>query len=222
VQILVATDVAARGIDVPTITHVFNFGLPMKAEDYTHRIGRTGRAGRDGLAVSFAELRDRRRVADIENFTRHPFQAEVIPGMEPRMRVPSREFERKPAIGRGGFGPERSFGGAGRGAPRFGGQRSEGRSEGRNFAPREGFVSRGPVSENFKGKKDFSRQFESTSSYQKDSLQKDSALAPRRPASHVADGAGFAPSGKHPARAGRPAPGPKVFVPRDFKKRAKK
>jgi len=48
VQILVATDVAARGIDVPTITHVFNFGLPMKAEDYTHRIGRTGRAGRDG------------------------------------------------------------------------------------------------------------------------------------------------------------------------------
>jgi superfamily II DNA/RNA helicase len=49
VQILVATDVAARGIDVPTITHVFNFGLPMKAEDYTHRIGRTGRAGRDGI-----------------------------------------------------------------------------------------------------------------------------------------------------------------------------
>ena len=48
VQILVATDVAARGIDVPTITHVFNFGLPMKSEDYTHRIGRTGRAGRDG------------------------------------------------------------------------------------------------------------------------------------------------------------------------------
>ena len=60
VQILVATDVAARGIDVPTITHVFNFGLPMKAEDYTHRIGRTGRAGRDGLAITFAEFRDRR------------------------------------------------------------------------------------------------------------------------------------------------------------------
>ena len=53
VQILVATDVAARGIDVPTITHVFNFGLPMKAEDYTHRIGRTGRAGASGLAISF-------------------------------------------------------------------------------------------------------------------------------------------------------------------------
>ena len=70
VQILVATDVAARGIDVPTITHVFNFGLPMKAEDYTHRIGRTGRAGRDGLAVTFAEFRDRRKIFDIEHYTR--------------------------------------------------------------------------------------------------------------------------------------------------------
>jgi superfamily II DNA/RNA helicase len=69
VQILVATDVAARGIDVPTITHVFNFGLPMKAEDYTHRIGRTGRAGRDGLAVTFAEFRDRRKIYDIEAYT---------------------------------------------------------------------------------------------------------------------------------------------------------
>ncbi|OJX04326.1 MAG: DEAD/DEAH box helicase, partial [Burkholderiales bacterium 68-20] len=78
VQILVATDVAARGIDVPTITHVFNFGLPMKAEDYTHRIGRTGRAGRDGLAVTFAEFRDRRKIFDIEGYSRQPFKAEVI------------------------------------------------------------------------------------------------------------------------------------------------
>jgi superfamily II DNA/RNA helicase len=99
VQILVATDVAARGIDVPAITHVFNFGLPMKAEDYTHRIGRTGRAGRDGLAVTFAEFRDRRRIMDIEHFTRQQFKAEVIPGMEPRERAPE---PRKPAFGRGG------------------------------------------------------------------------------------------------------------------------
>src|SRR5690606_36266609 len=68
VQILVATDVAARGLVVPAISHVFNFGLPMKAEDYTHRIGRTGRAGRDGIAVTFAEFRDQRRVFDIEAF----------------------------------------------------------------------------------------------------------------------------------------------------------
>ncbi|WP_326533302.1 DEAD/DEAH box helicase [Pseudorhodoferax sp.] len=116
VQILVATDVAARGIDVPAITHVFNFGLPMKAEDYTHRIGRTGRAGRDGLAVTFAEFRDRRRIMDIEHFTRQPFKAEVIPGMEPRERFPE---PRKPAFGRGaprGGEPR----GRGFGAPRGG------------------------------------------------------------------------------------------------------
>src|ERR1035437_7144192 len=88
VQILVATDVAARGLDVPTITHVFNFGLPMKAEDYTHRIGRTGRAGRDGLAVTFAELRDRRKIFDIEAYSRQPFKAETIAGMEPQQRFP--------------------------------------------------------------------------------------------------------------------------------------
>ncbi|SHE42529.1 Superfamily II DNA and RNA helicase [Lampropedia hyalina DSM 16112] len=88
VQILVATDVAARGIDVPTITHVFNYGLPMKAEDYTHRIGRTGRAGREGLAVTFAEYRDRRRIFEIESFTRQKLQAVVWPGLEPRQSIP--------------------------------------------------------------------------------------------------------------------------------------
>jgi len=86
VQILVATDVAARGIDVPTISHVFNYGLPMKSEDYTHRIGRTGRAGRDGLAVTFAEFRDRRKILDIEHYTHQPFTSEVIPGLEPTQR----------------------------------------------------------------------------------------------------------------------------------------
>ncbi|MDR2128665.1 MAG: DEAD/DEAH box helicase [Burkholderiaceae bacterium] len=104
VQFLVATDVAARGIDVPTISHVFNYGLPMKAEDYTHRIGRTGRAGRQGLAVSFAEFRDRRRVFDIEDFTRQTFDAHTISGLEPQERAPTR----KPPLGKGkgksGFG----------------------------------------------------------------------------------------------------------------------
>ncbi|WHZ12847.1 MAG: ATP-dependent RNA helicase [Burkholderiaceae bacterium] len=84
VQILVATDVAARGIDVPGISHVFNYGLPMKPEDYTHRIGRTGRAGRNGVAVTLAEPRDRRRIADIEDHRRQRFSAEVIAGLEPR------------------------------------------------------------------------------------------------------------------------------------------
>ena len=108
VQILVATDVAARGIDVPTITHVFNFGLPMKAEDYTHRIGRTGRAGRDGLAITFAEMRDRRKIFDIEAYTRQPIKAETIPGLEPQQRAPESRpsFAGRPNPG-GGFGGDR-------------------------------------------------------------------------------------------------------------------
>ncbi|MEG2046002.1 MAG: DEAD/DEAH box helicase [Comamonas sp.] len=128
VQILVATDVAARGIDVPTITHVFNYGLPMKAEDYTHRIGRTGRAGREGTAVTFAEFRDRRRVFDIEGYTRQQFKAEVIPGMEPQQRFPAageRDGRRgggAGGAGRGGFGGRRDGEGYGR-KQGFGGDR---------------------------------------------------------------------------------------------------
>ena len=120
VQILVATDVAARGIDVPTITHVFNFGLPMKAEDYTHRIGRTGRAGRDGLAVTFAEFRDRRKIADIEFHTQQQLKAEVIPGLEPKQRAPQTSFGGGRDDRKGSFGGGRGdFGGrGGRPAPR--------------------------------------------------------------------------------------------------------
>ena len=120
VQILVATDVAARGIDVPTITHVINFGLPMKAEDYTHRIGRTGRAGRDGLAVTLAEIRDRRRLADIEAYTQQHFRPLVIDGLEPTKQFPPvtgpKEFGRggKP----GGRGPRGGGGGREALAPR--------------------------------------------------------------------------------------------------------
>ncbi|MBU3737433.1 MAG: DEAD/DEAH box helicase [Rhodoferax sp.] len=101
VQVLVATDVAARGIDVPAISHVFNFGLPMKAEDYTHRIGRTGRAGRDGLAITLAEFRDRRRISDIEAFTRQRFAPEVVPGLEPTQRVPASNLSRSGTASRG-------------------------------------------------------------------------------------------------------------------------
>lgn len=76
VQILVATDVAARGIDVKTISHVFNFDLPPNAEDYVHRIGRTGRAGAKGTALSFAAPKDQRLLRQIEQFTGHKLVAE--------------------------------------------------------------------------------------------------------------------------------------------------
>ncbi len=141
VQILVATDVAARGIDVPTITHVFNYGLPMKAEDYTHRIGRTGRAGRSGLAITFAEFRDRRRVFDIEAYTKQQFKPEVIPGMEPQQRFPARS-EGPRGAGRGG---DRGRPGAGRGGERrggggFGADRGfGGRRDGEGYGRKPGF-----------------------------------------------------------------------------------
>jgi superfamily II DNA/RNA helicase len=143
VQILVATDVAARGIDVPTITHVFNYGLPMKSEDYTHRIGRTGRAGRDGLAVTFAEFRDRRKIGDIEHYSRQRLNAEVVPGLEPRQRpaptAPRSGFGGKPGFGGGAGKPARSGHRAGGFAkPGFGKQQGWGgdRERGERFAKR--------------------------------------------------------------------------------------
>ena len=139
VQILVATDVAARGIDVPSISHVFNYGLPMKSEDYTHRIGRTGRAGRDGLAVTFAEFRDRRKIGDIEAYTRQPIQCEVVPGLEPSQRNERpRGFDDKRRGPSSNARPRgRSFGGGGGG---FGGGHREGghREGGFGGGPREG------------------------------------------------------------------------------------
>lgn len=86
IRILVATDVAARGIDVQTISHVINFDLPNSAEDYVHRIGRTGRAGHNGLALSFTTYKDMRVVKDIERFTGQKLTLQVIPGMEPQSR----------------------------------------------------------------------------------------------------------------------------------------
>jgi superfamily II DNA/RNA helicase len=101
-RVLVATDVAARGIDVPTISHVINYGLPMKAEDYVHRIGRTGRAGRAGLAVTLAERRDTGMVRRIEHFTTQRIPHAVIEGLEPKRAEPKPAPRGEP--GRPGFG----------------------------------------------------------------------------------------------------------------------
>ncbi len=124
-RVLVATDVAARGIDVPTISHVINYGLPMKAEDYVHRIGRTGRAGRTGLAVTLAERRDSGMVHSIQRFTTQRIPTAVIEGLEPKRPEPRTEnrFEARPgqrpgarpAFGRpNGFsGPKPAYAGHG-------------------------------------------------------------------------------------------------------------
>lgn len=80
VRVLVATDVAARGIDVAAISHVFNYDLPRSAEDYVHRIGRTGRAGLAGAAISFAMRGERGTLKRIERFTGQAIPAVAVPG----------------------------------------------------------------------------------------------------------------------------------------------
>jgi ATP-dependent RNA helicase DeaD len=79
VSLLIATDVAARGLDVDDIDIVFNYDLPYEVEDYVHRIGRTGRAGREGKAVSFVTQREARRLQAIERYTSQPITRERIP-----------------------------------------------------------------------------------------------------------------------------------------------
>lgn len=151
VRVLVATDVAARGIDIPGITHVFNYDLPKFAEDYVHRIGRTGRAGRSGIAVSLVHHAEQGALKRIERFVRSPLPVNVIEGFEPRKTPPrndrgngrgrpgggngGRRFGGKPGGGHGGHG--RSYGGGNGGgwsgkpgASRDGGRRDGQRSSG--------------------------------------------------------------------------------------------
>jgi len=102
-RVLVATDVAARGIDVPGINLVVNYDAPRQAEDYVHRIGRTGRAGRAGIAVTFLGHADHNLVRQIERFSGNKVSLMEIPGLEPRTRgernpgreaYPARRFSR--------------------------------------------------------------------------------------------------------------------------------
>lgn len=81
-DILVATDVAARGLDVERISHVINFDIPVDTESYVHRIGRTGRAGRSGAAISFVTPRERRLLDAIEKATRQPFTQMQLPTVD--------------------------------------------------------------------------------------------------------------------------------------------
>jgi ATP-dependent RNA helicase RhlE len=106
VEVLVATEVAARGLDIDSLPHVVNFELPTVAEDYIHRIGRTGRAGLDGDAISLVCVDEADLLADIESLLRMPIPREIVPGFEPDRRLraePIREIRRGGARP-GGFG----------------------------------------------------------------------------------------------------------------------
>lgn len=82
IDIVIATDVAARGIDVPRVTHVINYDIPYDAEAYVHRIGRTGRAGRQGTAILFVSPREMRMLRTIERVTRQPIEPLVLPSRQ--------------------------------------------------------------------------------------------------------------------------------------------
>lgn len=82
VNILVCTDVAARGLDVPRVSHVFNYDIPYDTESYVHRVGRTGRAGRDGKAITFVARNDQRMLKNIERATRKPMSKLSLPTAE--------------------------------------------------------------------------------------------------------------------------------------------
>ena len=94
-RLLVATDVAARGLDLTSISHVINFDLPRFAEDYVHRIGRTGRAGAPGTAISFVLPDDAIHLARIERYTGQKVDQHVIPGLEPTRTPRPRNKKRK-------------------------------------------------------------------------------------------------------------------------------
>jgi ATP-dependent RNA helicase SrmB len=83
-RILVATDVAARGIDVADISHVINFDMPRTADVYVHRIGRTGRAGKKGIAISLIEAHDIGILYKVERYIEQKLKRRVFKGLEPK------------------------------------------------------------------------------------------------------------------------------------------
>ena len=114
ITILVATDVAARGIDVSGITHVFNYDLPRQTEDYVHRIGRSGRAGRTGIAINICSIDDRPQLDAINRYLKRTMSVEEVEGMEPKKNTKDLAV---------GTGAKRGRGGNRRGGPGAGNRR---------------------------------------------------------------------------------------------------
>jgi len=137
-QVLVATDIAARGIDIDQLPHVVNYELPNVPEDYVHRIGRTGRAGAQGEAVSLVCVDENGFLRDIEKLIKREIPKEIIPGFAPSPNErPEPIVLGRMTIGEGaGRGGHRSGGGGGGGGGGRGGNSGRGRNDGRSSEPR--------------------------------------------------------------------------------------
>jgi len=108
VRVLVATDIAARGLDIDRLPHVVNYELPFVPEDYVHRIGRTARAGQEGEAISLVCVEEQNLLRDIEQLLKRKIDKEIIPGYEPDSRIkaePVRRGASQRSSGRGGARP---------------------------------------------------------------------------------------------------------------------
>ena len=129
-DIVVATDVAARGIDLPNITHVFNYDLPRQVEDYVHRIGRSGRAGRTGIAINLCSRDDRRQFGNIHRYLKRDITEAVVEGLEPRFVEKFGGRDRGDSRGRGRQGQSQGYSRQGRGDSRG---RFDNRNNNRSF-----------------------------------------------------------------------------------------
>ncbi len=130
VRILVATDIAARGLDIDRLPHVVNFELPNVPEDYVHRIGRTARAGQDGHAVSLVCVDEHKLLGDIERLLGHKIDSEIVPGYEPDPRIKAEPIQKKrqPRSGNRASGPsKKTRSGATRGRSGSGARSGRGR-----------------------------------------------------------------------------------------------
>jgi ATP-dependent RNA helicase RhlE len=137
-QVLVATDIAARGIDIDQLPHVVNFELPNVPEDYVHRIGRTGRAGASGEAISLVCVDEDIFLRDIEKLTKHAIPRELVPGFEPDPREKAEPIVLgRMTIGVGGT-RRNSGGGGGRTGRPGGGGGGGGAQRPRRDSPRPG------------------------------------------------------------------------------------
>lgn len=146
-DLLIATDVAARGIDISDISHVVNYDLPRQVEDYVHRIGRCGRAGRTGVAVNLCSLDDNKQLANINRYLKRDMTVATIEGLEPRRNFGMIDEPRRKSGGRNRRrddrdGASRDRSGFGR-KPRFEGRSDRSENRGERFDGAKRFENRG-------------------------------------------------------------------------------